>query len=228
MQSTSLPGVRACVFDAYGTLFDLNSAIAACAADLGAKAEALNRLWREKQLQYTWLRAVQQRHADFWQVTAEALDYALAVLGIAQPGLREKLLESYLVLETFAEVPEVLHALNSAGLRLAILSNGTPAMLRQAVEHAQLDGIFDAVLSVETVGVYKPHPRVYALATETLHLPASQIAFASSNPWDAYAATAFGMRVIWCNRYNQPPENLPGRPDCCVSSLAGIPALLRN
>ena len=221
-----LRDIHACVFDAYGTLFDLNSTTSASVAELGPQADALNRLWREKQLQYTWLRTCQQRHADFWQVTAEALAYALAALGIARPELQERLLQSYLALNAFPEVPKVLEQLKTSGLKLAMLSNGTPAMLRHAVQHAELDQMFDAILSVEQVGAYKPHPRVYALAAETLHLRPEQIAFVSSNGWDAYAASAFGMRVIWCNRYDRPPENLPGKPDCEVHSLAELSALI--
>lgn len=222
----NLAGIRACVFDAYGTLFDLNSATALCLAELGPKAEALNRLWREKQLQYTWLRAAQQRHADFWQVTGDALDCALATLGMPAGGLREKFMQSYLVLDVFPEVPAVLQQIKGAGFKLAILSNGTPDMLQSAVGHAHLDGLFDAVLSVEEVGIFKPHPRVYSLATQKFDLPAGQIAFVSSNAWDAHAASAFGMRVIWCNRYRQQPENLPGKPDFEVRSIAEIPALV--
>ncbi len=228
LQPDTLRGIRACVFDAYGTLFDLNSATALCLTELGPKADPLNRLWREKQLQYTWLRAAQQRHADFWQVTGDALDYALASLAIPRAALWQKLMDSYLALGTFTEVPAVLQQMKAAGFKLAILSNGTPAMLLAAVEHSHLHGLFDTVLSVEQASCYKPHPRVYALATETLNLPAGQIAFVSSNAWDAYAASAFGMRVIWCNRTRQQPENLPGKPDFEVQSLTEIPVLISD
>jgi 2-haloacid dehalogenase len=221
-----LTGVKACVFDAYGTLFDLVSAARRCADVLGDRVGPLAALWREKQLSYSWLRAVQGRHADFWQVTGDALDFALETQGIREPGLRDRLMDLYLTLEPFPEVPAVLRRLRAAGLKTAILSNGTPAMLEALVAGAGLQDQFDAVLSVEQVGVYKPHPSVYQLALDTLGLPAGAIAFQSSNAWDAFAASAFGMRVVWCNRYGQRPERLPGAPDREVTSLAELPALV--
>lgn len=226
MTSQRLPGIKACVFDAYGTLFDFAFAARACRDVLGEQLEPLTALWRDKQLQYTWLRAAQDRHADFWQVTGDALDFALETLGIEGRALRDRLMQLYLRLEPFPEVPGVLRELKQSGYKLAILSNGSPRMLAAAVEHAALDGIFDAVLSVEEVGVFKPHPRVYRLATERLSIPAGAIAFQSSNAWDAHAASAFGMRTVWCNRYGQRKERLPGDPDCEVKSLAELPAIL--
>jgi 2-haloacid dehalogenase len=221
-----LTGVRACVFDAYGTLFDLAAAARGCADVLEDKAAPLTALWRDKQLQYTWLLAAQGRHVDFERVTSGALDFALQTLAIRRPGLHERLMKLYLALDAFPEVAGVLRRLRNAGLRLAILSNGTPAMLRAAVAGAKLDGFFDAVLSVEDVGVYKPHPKVYQLAVDRLRLPASAIAFSSSNAWDAYAASAFGMQVVWCNRYHQQPEQLLGAPDREVASLLDLPDLV--
>ena len=226
MVAAPLRGIRACVFDAYGTLFDYASAVMACRDLLGDKLHPLNALWREKQLQYTWLRALQGRHADFWTVTADALDFALETLGLAEPGLRDRLMNLYLTLEAFAEVPAVLARLKNAGLKTAVLSNGSPTMLRSAVDFARIGPLLDAVLSVEEVGVYKPHPKVYQLAVERLGIERSAISFQSSNAWDAYAASAFGMRVVWCNRYHQCPERLPGKPDCEVNSLAELPALI--
>ena len=226
MRERALEGIRACVFDAYGTLFDYASAAARCADVLGADFQRLSALWREKQLQYTWLRASQQRHADFWQVTGDALDFALDSFGIADTALRERLLNLYLTLDAFPEVSDMLAKLRNAGLRTAILSNGSPAMLRAAVEASNLGALLDAVLSVEDVGVFKPHPDVYRLAVKRLGIPAGEIAFVSANGWDAYAASAFGMRVVWCNRYDQRPERLPGAPDRVVSSLADLPALV--
>ncbi len=226
MGNEPLRGIKACVFDAYGTLFDFAAAATRCRDDLGDDADRLSALWRDKQLQYTWLRAAQGRHADFWQVTGDALDYALATLGIERPALRQRLLDLYLTLDVFPEVPEVLRRLKSAGMRTAILSNGTPTMLAAAVTGAGLDGLFDAVLSVESVGVFKPHPKVYQFAVDQLGVPASAIAFQSSNAWDACAASAFGMRVVWCNRYGQRAEALPGAPDCEIGSLAQLPELV--
>ena len=226
MNSAPLTGVRACVFDAYGTLFDFASAARACRDELGENADRLTVLWRDKQLQYTWLRAVQNLHADFWQVTGDSLDYALETLAIDKPGLRDRLMNLYLTLETFPEVTDVLRRLKVAGMRTAILSNGSPQMLAPLMKAAQLDALLDAVISVEEAGVYKPHANVYQLAVDRLGVPANAIAFQSSNAWDAWAAKAFGMQVVWCNRYGQRPERLPGTPDRAIKSLAELPPLL--
>jgi len=223
--NSPLNGIRACVFDAYGTLFDF-AAARGCHDALADRIDALTSLWRDKQLQYTWLRAVQDRHVDFWQVTGDALDFALETLAIEKPDLRDWLMRLYLTLDTFPEVPEVLARLKKAGLKTVILSNGSPAMLDAAVKGAKLSELLYAVLSVEDVGVYKPHPKVYRLAVERLGVAASSITFLSSNAWDAYAASAFGMRVVWCNRYGQRAERLPGAPDREVGSLAELPALI--
>jgi 2-haloacid dehalogenase len=226
MPNRPLSGVRACVFDAYGTLFDFASAARACPDVPGEAAERLTALWRDKQVQYTWLRAAQGRHADFAQVTADALDFALETLSLERPGLRGRLLDLYLTLAAFPEVPDVLARVRAARLRTAILSNGTPAMLAAAVAGARLAGAFDAVLSVEEVGAFKPDRRVYQLAVDRLGIPSSAIAFISSNGWDAYAASAFGMQVVWCNRYGRRRERLPGEPNCEITTLAELPALV--
>ena len=224
--SVPLRGVHACVFDAYGTLFDFASAAKKCSDVLGDDIDRLTALWRDKQLQYTWLRVAQGRHADFWQVTGDALDFALETLNLNAPGLRDRLMALYLTLDAFPEVRDVLKKLKSAGLRTAILSNGSPKMLDAVVKAAKLDTLLDEVLSVEEVIVYKPHPKVYQLAVDRLSVPASAIAFQSSNAWDAYAASAFGMQVVWCNRYGQRREHLPGSPDREIKSLAELPALV--
>jgi 2-haloacid dehalogenase len=222
MSGEPIAGIRACVFDAYGKLFDFAAAAGRCRDALGGEADRLAALWRDKQLQYTWLRTVQRRHADFWQITQDALDLALETLALTEPGLREQLMRLYLTLDPFPEVPAVLHQLRGAGQALAILSNGTPAMLAAAVENAGLNDAFDQVLSVEEVGAFKPHPEVYRLAGERLGLAADAIAFISSNAWDAHAAAAFGMKVVWCNRYDQRRERLPGRPEREIRTLAEI------
>jgi 2-haloacid dehalogenase len=222
-----LTGIRACIFDAYGTLFDYASAAERCRDALGNRFERLTALWREKQLQYTWLRASQGRHADFWQVTGDALDFVLESLNIEDRGLRERLMTLYLTLDTFSEVPDTLAQLKTAGLKTAILSNGSPAMLEAAVASARIGHLIDAVFSVEDAGVYKPHPNVYRLAVDRLELSPDSIVFSSSNAWDAYAASAFGLKVVWCNRYGQKPERLPGHPDREIRSLAEFPALIR-
>jgi 2-haloacid dehalogenase len=221
-----LTGIKACVFDAYGTLFDFASAARNCRDLIGDQTDKLTALWRDKQLQYTWLRAVQGRHADFWQVTGDALDYSLETLALDNPALRERLMLLYLTLEPFPDVPAVLKQLKDAGMRTAILSNGSPEMLAPLVTAAKLNPVLDAVLSVDEAGVYKPHAKVYQLAVDRLGVPASAIAFQSSNAWDAYAAKAFGMQVVWCNRYGQRPERLPGTPDREIKSLSELPALV--
>lgn len=221
-----LEGIRACVFDAYGTLFDFNSATGRCREALGDKADALSELWRAKQLQYTWLRALMGRHAPFHQVTADALDYALAALDISGDGLRAKLLDLYMNIDAFAEVPDMLAALQSAGLKTAILSNGSREMLDAAIDHTGIGGLLDAVISVDEVGVFKPHFSVYQLAVDRMGVDAAEISFQSSNAWDAVAAATFGMRVVWVNRYGQPPERLTATPDIEVETLAALPAIL--
>ncbi|MGH7121342.1 MAG: haloacid dehalogenase type II [Acetobacteraceae bacterium] len=222
----ALAGIRACVFDAYGTLFDFGAATASCRDVLGEHAADLTALWRDKQLEYTWLRSLQHRHADLWQVTGDALDYALETLGIAAPSLRQRLMDLFRTLSVFPEVPNALRQVREAGLKTAILSNGSPSMLASAIEGNGLGALFDAVISVEEVGVFKPDPRVYQRALDRLGVTAREVAFQSSNAWDAYAASAFGMRVVWCNRYGQKPERLPGKPDHVVRSLAELAALV--
>ena len=222
----SLSGIRACLFDAYGTVFDFASAAAGCADVLGADAARLTALWRDKQLAYSWLRTIQGRHADFWQVTGDALDFALTAIGRTDPGLRARLMRLYETLAPFPEVAETLRRLRAGGMATAILSNGSPAMLASAIDGNGLGDLFDAVLSIEAVGAYKPDRRVYQLAVDRLGVAAGEIVFLSSNGWDAWAASAFGMRVAWCNRTGQPREILPGAPDHEIRSLAELPGLL--
>lgn len=222
----ALAQTRVVVFDAYGTLFDVASAAAAARDELGEAWAPLAELWRSKQLQYTWLRSSMRRHADFAAVTADALDFALEALGRSDSALRERLLELYQRLGAYPEVPDVLERLKRSGRRLAILSNGSPAMLDAAVRGAGLEGAFEAVLSVEEVGVYKPDPAVYGLATARLGVKAEGVAFVSSNGWDAAGAKAFGFGVVWCNRGSQPRERLGLEPDAEIATLEGLPATL--
>ncbi|TRZ92506.1 MAG: haloacid dehalogenase type II [Rhodocyclaceae bacterium] len=228
MTSNHLNDIDACVFDAYGTLFDFNSAASAARDELGDDWQRLSDLWRLKQLQYTWLRGLAQQHADFWQVTGDALDFSLATLQMERPGLRERLMQLYLRLGTYPEVPAMLRELKSSGMKLAILSNGTPGMLAAVVANSGLEDIFDAVLSVEEVGVFKPHPSVYGLAAERLKLEPSHVCFLSSNGWDAFSAKAFGFRVLWCNRFGQVPERIPAEPDGEIVDLSELPAMVRS
>lgn len=221
-----IDGIRACVFDAYGTLFDFASAGAGCRDVLGDRAAALTALWREKQLQYSWLRSLQDRYVPFDEVTADALDYSLRAMDIDDPRLRTRLLDLYRTLAPFPEVPGMLQQILDRGFQTAILSNGSPAMLAPLVAQPAIAGRIGAVLSVDEVGVFKTDRRVYALVVERLKLAPEQICFFSSNAWDAWAASDFGFRVIWCNRYAQPPENLPGQPDAEVFELgAALPLL---
>jgi 2-haloacid dehalogenase len=220
-----MPGVAACVFDAYGTLFDVHSAVARLGARVGPQAEALSQLWRSKQLEYTWLRALMGRHADFWQVTGDALDYALARTGV-DPAVRAPLLQAYLALDAYPEVPEVLHRLRAGGLKTAILSNGEPRMLEAGARSAGIAGLLDAILSVEEVGIFKPHPEVYQLAVDRLGVAAGSIAFQSSNAWDVHGAAAFGLRAVWINRQGAPAEHLPGAAEHELRDLSGLPELL--
>ena len=218
--------IAVCVFDAYGTLFDYNAAAARHGAALGDKAAPLAELWRLKQLQYTWLRSLMGRHAGFWQVTGDALDYAFAALDIEDAALRASLMDAYRTLDAYPEVPETLATLRAHGLKTAVLSNGEPGMLETAVAAAGIGGSLDAVLSVEEVGIYKPHPSVYQLVVDRFGVPASGVSFQSSNAWDAKGAAAFGFRVAWCNRFGQGRERIPEAPDAEITTLAALPALL--
>jgi 2-haloacid dehalogenase len=221
-----MDGIRACVFDAYGTLFDVHSPVGRLRPQIGAKADALSQLWRTKQLEYTWLRALMGRHADFWQVTGDALDYALERIGIDPGPIRAPLMDAYLAPQAYPEVQHTLGRLRAAGLKLAILSNGEPEMLAAAVEGAGLGDLLDAVLSVEEVGVFKPHPSVYQLAVHHLDVSAHQIAFQSSNAWDVNGAACFGLRPVWINRFGAPAERLPGDAEHELRDLSELPPLL--
>jgi 2-haloacid dehalogenase len=214
--------VRACVFDAYGTLFDVNSAARQAQNTLHENWQQLAEVWRTKQLQYTWLRSLTGRHVDFWQITVEALEFALDNLKLVDPQLRIQLMELYLQISAYPDVPNALTRLKNGGLKCAILSNGSPNMLAAAVKNAGINNLLDAVLSVEEVKVYKPHPTVYQLAVDRLSLKASAICYVSSNGWDAYSAKAFGFHVIWCNRSSQVSERIPGTPDAEIRVLSDL------
>jgi 2-haloacid dehalogenase len=226
MKELNLTDIRACVFDAYGTLFDVNSAAQRCEGVLRDNWQEFAEIWRTKQLEYTWLRSLMARHADFWQVTGEALDFALDSLRLGDPQLRDLLMGLYLQLSTYPEVKNTLVRLKTGMLKCAILSNGSPPMLSAAVEHAGIADLLDAVLSVEEVNLYKPHPSVYQLAVDRLGLTPGEICFVSSNGWDAYAAKAFGLHVIWCNRFNQVPERIPEAPDGEIRTLSDLPEIV--
>ena len=226
--SKQLSDISACVFDAYGTLFDVSSVAHGARDALGERWQALSDLWRAKQLQYTWLRGLAGHHVDFWQVTGDALDYAMGSLEIKDAGLRERLMNLYLRISAYPEGPAMLAELKARGMKLAILSNGSPAMLAAAVGNAGIAAYFDAVLSVEEVGVYKPHPSVYGLAPRRLAIPNEQICFLSSNSWDAFSAKAFGFKALWCNRVGQLPERIPSPPDGEITDLSALPGWLAH
>ncbi len=226
MTAPRLENISVCVFDAYGTLFDVNAAAAACQDELGDKWQPLAEMWRGRQLQYTWLRALMGEHKPFREVTGDALDFAMASLGLEDEGLRARLADLYMQLDCYPEVPGVLRRLKAAGLKTAILSNGSPDMLQAAVENAGIADVLDAVLSVEQVGVFKPHPTVYQMAEKEFGIPPGKMSFQSSNAWDAHAASHFGFNVVWVNRFGQAPERLPGRPDVELETLEDLPKIV--
>jgi 2-haloacid dehalogenase len=212
-------GVKACVFDAYGTLFDVHSAVARYEGQLGGNGAELSALWRQKQLEYTWLRSLMGRHADFRQITSDALDYAFARYGFDDKSLAEELLLAYDRLDAYEDAAACLQALAAKGLTRAILSNGTPQMLESALHSAGLAEHLEAVISIEEVGIYKPDPRVYDLVCRRFALEPREVAFLSANAWDAAGAAAFGYQVAWINRRCEPVEVLPGRPLARVATL---------
>ena len=215
---------RAVVFDAYGTLFDVHSATAKETAALGAKAEPVSLLWRQKQLEYTWLRSLMGQHVDFWRVTRDGLDYALAAHGIEDAALAERLMQLYLRLDAYADVAPLLARLKAAGRRAAILTNGSPKMIEAAVKSSGL--VLDDLLSVESAGIYKPHPSVYRLAVDRLGL-AGELCFVSTNSWDARGAAACGLEVVWLDRWGRMADRLPGSFAATIKSLDELPALLQ-
>lgn len=224
-KQNTLPGITACVFDAYGTLFDVHSAVRRYSNQI-KESEAVSALWRAKQLEYTWLRSLMGRYVDFWQVTADALDFALETYGISDTVIRQDLLQAYMTLSCYSEVPDVLDRLKRKGIRCAILSNGSPQMLSSAVKNSGLSEFFDAVISVDMIGQYKPDPRVYRLAVDELKVEKSKIAFQSSNAWDAAGANAYGFNVVWVNRFKQKPERLNTSVDIELTDLEKLPELL--
>jgi 2-haloacid dehalogenase len=228
MGTKKITGIKACVFDAYGTLFDVNAAAAHCAEELGDKWQPLAELWRGRQLQYTWLRSLQGDYADFWQVTGDALDFALSSLEIDNPPLRQRLMDLYLTLDAYPEVKQVLGELKEAGFKTAILSNGSPTMLDNAVRHAGIGDLLDAVLSVDSLRIYKTAPQVYQMAVDALVDRPEEICFQSSNAWDAHAAAAFGFRVAWINRFSQAAERLPGQPSAVLTSLHDLAQMVEK
>lgn len=223
---SDIQNVKACVFDAYGTLFDIHAPTAAIADELGNKAQSLSDMWRAKQLQYTWLRSLMDAYTDFWQVTGDGLDYALAAHDIDNPDIRQRLMDLYLTLDAYPDAVATLQQLKDAGYATGILSNGSPDMLAAAVKNSGLAPLLDKVLSVQDVGVYKPSARVYQLAVDRTGVSPQEICFVSANAWDVAGAAAFGFQVAHLNRFSQPEERLPGIPKAVIKSLSDLPPVL--
>lgn len=225
--------INTCVFDAYGTLFDVAAAARTAAKEPGREAFAakwpqIAQDWRMKQLQYTWLRAITDAHTDFWEVTQNGLDYALEAAGLDDAELRERLLALYWELSAYPEVPQMLHTLKEAGMQTAILSNGSPDMLNGAVQSAGIGAILDDVLSVQDVGVFKPHRFVYDMVCDRFGCEKSEVLFVSSNGWDAAGAAGYGFYTAWVNRAGEPIDRLPWKPNEVMFDLTGIPELARG
>jgi 2-haloacid dehalogenase len=217
--------VSVCVFDAYGTLFDVHAAISRHRAEAGPDADRFSETWRTKQLEYTWTTTLAGQYLDFWTLTERALDYTFARFPSVAPALRAKLLEAYLSLDAFSDARAALAQLKNRGLRLAILSNGSPRMLAAAVNASGLGELLDGVLSVDSVRMYKPRPEVYALVTDGFGVTAKDVAFVSSNRWDVMGAAAFGFHPIWVNRARMPEEYADQPPDHTVPDLAALISL---
>ena len=215
-----------CVFDAYGTLYDFNSAVARHRTAIGPKADALSEMWRTKQIQYTWLRNSMGDYVPFWQVTGEALEHCLAAQGITDASVHVKLMGAYLALDPYPEAPATLDRLRRAGVRCAILSNGNPGMLDPMVKASGLAGHFEAVLSVDDVKVFKVDPRTYSMVEARCGVKPAKVCFLSSNCWDAHGAARFGFNVVWVNRGSAPDDNLPGTLAAQIKDLSFLPSLL--
>jgi 2-haloacid dehalogenase len=210
------------VFDAYGTLFDVHAAVRRHGGEIGPDGQLLSEIWRAKQLEYSWTRTLMGSYQDFWQLTEQALDFAFRKVPSADPALRHKLLDAYWRLDCYPEVPAVLRSLKAEGARLAILSNGSPAMLEAAVKSAALDQVLDEVFSVDAVRRFKTDPSVYELVTTAWRLYPDAVSFQSSNRWDVAGAQKFGFRTVWINRAGQPDEYLDHRPELILPSLEGL------
>ena len=219
---------RAFIFDAYGTLFDVNAACRELSIEVGEKWQELSTLWRLRQVEYTWLRNSMNAYIDFWQITSDSLDYAMDTLNINNKNLRSNLLKLYLKLEAYSEVKGVLEKLKEEGFKTGILSNGSKKMLDSAVKNANISGLLDEVISVEECKVYKPSNKVYDLVEIKMGIKKEQVLFFSSNAWDMHAASNYGFNTIWVNRFNAKLERLPGKPLKIVNSLEKINKIINH
>ena len=222
MATFNFKSVRHTVFDAYGTLFDVHSATSRYKERLGHNAKAVSTMWRTKQLEYTWLRSLMDCYVDFWEITQDSLDYALEYQGVDDNNLRKELLTAYYELSCYPEVPDTLSKLKQIGLGTAILSNGSREMLEAGVSNSKLGKVVDTIISVESIEIFKPSPKVYQLATDQLGCNTEEILFFSSNAWDVSGASTFGFKTIWVNRFGQASERLPGNPIMEINSLDAI------
>ena len=220
-----MKNIKAIIFDAYGTLFDVNSAAEKCKDKIGEKWERFANFWRTTQLEYTWLRSLMDRHKDFWQVTEDSLDKSMKAFDI-DPSMRNELLNLYKVLSPFEEVPETLKTLKEKKFKLAILSNGTPSLLDELVKSNNLDNLFDDIFSIEQVGVYKPSSRVYDMPIKKYNINKSEVAFLSANTWDVSGGGNYGYQSIWVNRNNNIFDNLDFKPKYQITDLNKLTQLV--
>ena len=216
-----MKNIKAIIFDAYGTLFDVNSAAKKCKSKIGDKWEIFSNYWRTTQLEYTWLRSLMDRHKDFWQITEDSLDKSMRVFEI-DPDMKEELLNLYKVLSPYSEVEKILKLLKVNNRKLAILSNGTPNLLNQLVHINNLDNLFDNIFSIEEVGIYKPSSKVYDIPVKNYKIKKNEIAFLSANTWDVSGAGNYGYQSIWVNRNSIVFDNLDYKPKYEIQSLKGI------
>ncbi len=216
-----MKNIKAIIFDAYGTLFDVNSAAEKCKDKIGDKWEGFANHWRTTQLEYTWLRSLMKRHKDFWQVTEDSLDKSMKAYEI-DSSMRNELLDLYKILSPFKEVPEVLKSLKEKDFKLAILSNGTPTLLNELVKSNNLENIFDDIFSIEEVGVYKPHSKVYDLPINQYQIQKNEVAFLSANTWDVSGGGNYGYNSIWVNRNDNIFDNLDYQPKLEIKNLKDL------
>ena len=216
-----MKNIKAIIFDAYGTLFDVNSAAEKCKDKIGDKWEGFANYWRTTQLEYTWLRSLMKRHKDFWQITEDSLDKSMMAFDI-DPKMKDELLNLYKVLSHFQEVPETLKTLKEKNFKLAILSNGTPSLLNELVKSNNLDNLFDDLFSIEEVGIFKPHSKVYDLPIEKYKIKKNEVAFLSANTWDVSGGGNYGFQSVWVNRNNNIFDNLDYKPNNEIKNLSEL------
>ena len=220
-----MKNIKAIIFDAYGTLFDVNSAAEKCKDKIGDKWEGFANFWRTTQLEYTWLRSLMKRHKDFWQVTEDSLDKSMKAFNI-NPAMKNELLNLYKVLSPYEEVPETLKKLKQKKFKLAILSNGTPFLLNELVKSNNLDHLFDDIFSIEEVGIYKPDSKVYDIPIKKYLIEKNEIAFLSANTWDVSGGGNYGYNAIWVNRKKDVFDNLDYKPNSEISNLSELISLI--